>query len=102
MCIRTVVFKCFRTLSLKANCVRSSQVETRSDAVMATVIQRIYPGLSVEPTRDCIRANATDAELRTMAESADFVGGVAQSTVLTVIDRPETGACLRARGITLS
>ncbi|MEM1272883.1 MAG: hypothetical protein AAGF88_03645 [Pseudomonadota bacterium] len=73
-----------------------------AEQVAATVVSRVYPGLSVAPVANCVRDNATRDERRALASYRNNVGGEAQIITLRIIDRPETNACVRANGIILS
>lgn len=72
-----------------------------AEQVAATVVARVYPGLSTTATANCVRDHATTEELASLAGSAGNVGGAPQILTLTILDRPATDACLRANGIML-
>ncbi|MEL6533347.1 MAG: hypothetical protein AAFN09_09575 [Pseudomonadota bacterium] len=82
-------------------CVSASEMAQRAEQVSATVIARLYPGMSTAPAANCVRDNATEAELRTLAGSSGAVGSDAQIVVLGILDRPTTITCLSDNGITL-
>lgn len=73
-----------------------------AEQVAATVIGRVYPGINVAAMANCVRDNASAAELSALASFRDgVVGSDAQIITLRIIDRPETDACIRANGIIL-
>lgn len=74
-----------------------------AEAVAATVIARVYPGIRVDPLANCVSDNATPAELTTLASYRDgVIGNDAQVLTLQIIDRPATDACARANGLILN
>ena len=87
-------------LALSA-CVSAEQEAQTAEQVVATVIARVYPGMSVTPVANCVRDNATADELRALAGYRDAVGSDAQIITLRIIDRPDTDDCIRSNGITL-
>ena len=80
-------------------CVSTGPEE--ASITIQTVTERVYPGMSTRPVIDCVLANATADEIERLGEAYLRVDGATQVLALQIIDRPETDACLRARGITL-
>lgn len=86
-------------------CVSLSPEEEAQAAeqVAGTVVSRVYPGINVNAMANCVRENATAAELSALASYRDtVVGSDAQILTLRIVDRPETNTCARANGIILN
>lgn len=92
----------FTTLGLAA-CSPQAQDQIAQEAARSAitpVLQERFPGVPVEPSVNCVIANATAKQIRGLA--TDAVVGPSESTVRIVSDivsKPDTLTCLAAKGL---
>ncbi|PZX18362.1 hypothetical protein LX81_00992 [Palleronia aestuarii] len=90
-------------LGLIASCSPNDrEVVTRDAArsLVARVVVKQYPAFPVEPATDCILANASAPEIRSLASNT-VIGPTAATiqTVSVIAERVETMRCLAARDL---
>lgn len=69
-------------------------------SVVVPVLQNYMTAPQAEAAADCVIVNATPAELAALARDVGVrAGSLTVQNVVTVVRRPATGECMRARGV---
>lgn len=67
-------------------------------SVVVPVMQNYMPAPRAEAAADCVMANATPAEINALARDVGVrAGSLTVQNVATILRRPATAECLRAR-----
>lgn len=84
------------------NSIADSVNRRAARSVVVPVLQNYMTAPQAEAAADCVIANATPAELGSLARDVGVrAGTLTVQNVVGVVRRPATGACLRERGITM-
>ncbi len=85
----------FLALGLMA-CAGPETAPTVEESPLDVAAQQ-FPGVDVQAMANCVRENATEAELVLLAEG----GELAQTTTRQILAKPETADCLIAADVQL-
>lgn len=84
--------------ALLAGCAATSDETTQTaEQTAASDISDSFPGIDVDAAGNCVRDNATDAELVILAAGGDAAARMTAS----ILARPATAECLAANGVDL-
>lgn len=85
-----------------SNAISDSVNRRAARSVVVPVLQNYLTAPQAEAAADCVIANATPAELGSLARDVGVrAGTLTVQNVIGVVRRPATGACLRQRGVSM-
>ncbi len=100
MTYRLVFLSLFAVAACSPQVVADNVTDRAARAVVVPVMQNYMPAPQAETAADCILQNASIEERRALARDVGVRAGTRTvQNVVSIISRPGTGACMRARGI---